>query len=143
MTTRRWWPFWHSETRHLSAHPPSHTDGMSHRMDTVALGVSPGSSSTRLRPHFGDTQSGLRAFTECSGSAVVVHVGGDIDASNEGSWRRLVHRTAAIAMAPGPFVIDVRELEFMGSSGYAVLAEEAEQCRQRGVSLRLVSSQPV
>lgn len=111
-------------------------------MDAVAIEF-PESSSTRLRPEFGDTQSGLRAFTECSGSAVVVHVGGDVDASNESSWQRLVSRNASIAVAPGPFVIDVRDLEFIGSCGYAVLAREAERCRQRGVALRLVSSQPV
>jgi anti-anti-sigma factor len=112
-------------------------------MDTVATGAFPDSSSTRLRPNFGDTQTGLRAFTECSGSAVVIHVGGDIDASNKTSWQRLLSRSASIAIAPGPFVIDVRELEFMGSCGYAVLAREAERCKSRGVLLRLVSSQPV
>jgi anti-anti-sigma factor len=85
----------------------------------------------------------LRSFTECTGSAVVVHVGGDIDASNDDAWQRLVSRSASIAIAPGPFVIDVRDVEFMGSCGHAVLAREAEQCRRRGVSLRLVSSQPV
>ncbi len=116
---------------------------MLHCMDTVAIETSPEPSSTRLRSHFGDTNSGLRAFTECSGSAVVVHVGGDIDASNETTWRRLVSRTASIAIAPGPFVIDVRDLDFMGSCAYAILAQEAERCRERGVSLRLVGSQPV
>jgi anti-anti-sigma factor len=112
-------------------------------MDVVATGASPDSSSTRPRPNFSDTQSGLRAVTECSGSAVVIHVGGDIDASNEGSWQRLLSRSASIAIAPGPFVIDVRELGFMGSCGYAVLAQEAERCNSRGVLLRLVSRQPV
>lgn len=112
-------------------------------MDTGAIGTFSGPANTRPGPHFGDTHSGLRSFTECSGSAVVVHVGGDIDASNEGSWQRLVSRSASIAIAPGPIVIDVRDLEFMGSCGYAVLAREAEQCQRRGVHLRLVSSQPV
>jgi anti-anti-sigma factor len=112
-------------------------------MDAVAIEAFPEPSSTRLRSHFGDAQSGLRAVTECSGSAVVVHVGGDIDTSNETSWQRLVRRSASIAIAPGPFVIDMRDLEFMGSCAYAVLAQEAERCRERGVSLRLVSSQPV
>jgi anti-anti-sigma factor len=113
------------------------------RTDAGATETLPGPSCTRPGPRFGDTRSGLRSFTECSGSAVVVHVGGDIDASNEGSWQRLVSRSASIAIAPGPIVIDVRDLDFMGSCGYAVLAREAEQCQRRGVSLRLVSSQPV
>ncbi|ETZ99401.1 anti-anti-sigma factor family protein [Mycobacterium kansasii 662] len=73
----------------------------------------------------------------------MVHVGGDIDASNEAVWQRLVTRSAAIAVAPGPFVIDVRDLEFMGSCAYAVLAQESVRCRRRGVNLRLVSNQPI
>jgi len=109
----------------------------------VAIGTAPGPASTRPSPHPGDAQSGIRAVTECSGSAVVVHVGGDIDASNEGAWQRLVNRSASIAIAPGPFVIDVRELEFMGSCAYAVLAQASVRCRRRGVNLRLVSTQPI
>jgi anti-anti-sigma factor len=143
MKTRRWRPFWHSGRRHLPAQSPGHDDGNLLSMTAGPVGTFPGPSNARPGPHFGDTHSGLRSFTECSGSAVVVHVGGDIDASNEGCWQRLVSRSASIAIAPGPIVIDVRDLEFMGSCGYAVLAREAEQCRRRGVSLRLVSSQPV
>lgn len=116
---------------------------MLQKMSTVAIRPSPGPSSTRLSSQCGDTQTGLRAVTECTGSAVVVHVDGDIDASNESIWQRLVSRSAGVAIAPGPFVIDVRQLDFMGACAYAVLAQEAVRCRRRGVSLRLVASQPI
>ena len=53
----------------------------------------------------------------------------------------MVSRTASIA--PGPFVIDIRALDFMGSCGYAALANEAARCGRRGVDVRLVSGQPV
>jgi anti-anti-sigma factor len=112
-------------------------------MNTVATKAFPAPSGTRLSSQFGDPNSGLRAITECTGSAVVVHVGGDIDASNESVWRRLVSRSAAIAIAPGPFVIDLRALEFMGSCAYSALASEAVQCRRRGVNVRLVGGHPV
>lgn len=112
-------------------------------MKTVASETFPAPSNTRLSSQFGDPNSGLRSITECGGSAVVIHVGGDIDASNENVWQRMVSRTASIAIAPGPFVIDVRPLDFMGSCAYAALASEAVRCGRRGVSLRLVSSQPV
>ncbi|KAA1249629.1 anti-sigma factor antagonist [Mycobacterium simiae] len=112
-------------------------------MNTVAIGSLPGPTSTRLSSHLSDPHSGLRALTETTGSAVVVHVGGDIDASNEVVWQRLISRSAAIAIAPGPFVVDVRDLEFMGSCAYAVLAQESVRCRRRGVSLRLVTNQPI
>jgi anti-anti-sigma factor len=118
-------------------------DGMLQKMKTVAIGSPPSPTRTRPDSHVGDTQSGLRAVTECDGSAVVVHVGGDIDAGNEAVWQRLVNRSASIAIAPGPFVIDVRDLEFMGSCAYAVLAQTAVRCKRRGVSIRLVSSQPI
>ena len=112
-------------------------------MNTVAIGSAAGHSSARLSSQLGDTNSGLRAVTECTGSAVVVHVGGDIDASNESVWQRLVSRSASIAIAPGPFVIDIRQLDFLGSCAYAVLGQESVRCRRRGVSLRLVSTQPI
>ncbi|WP_232021823.1 anti-sigma factor antagonist [Mycobacterium basiliense] len=113
------------------------------KTNTVAIGSNPGPSSTRLNSHLNDPHNGLRAVTECTGSAVVVHVGGDVDAGNEVAWQRLVSRSAAIAIAPGPFVIDVRDLDFMGSCAYAVLAQESVRCRRRGVNLRLVSNQPI
>lgn len=102
-------------------------------MRTVAIGPGAGPSSTRPSSQPSDLHSGLRAVTECTGSAVVVHVGGDIDASNEVAWQRLVSKSAAIAIAPGPFVIDIRDLDFMGSCAYAVLAQESVRCRRRGV----------
>ena len=116
---------------------------MLQKMSTVAFGPCPGPSKTRLSSQCGDTQAGLRAVTECTGSAVVVHVDGAIDATNESIWQRLVSRSAGIAIAPGPFVIDVRDLDFMGSCAYAILAQEAVRCRRCGISLRLVTNQPV
>lgn len=112
-------------------------------MRTVAIGPGAGPSSTRPSSQPSDLHSGLRAVTGCTGSAVVVHVGGDIDASNEVAWQRLVSKSAAIAIAPGPFVIDIRDLDFMGSCAYAVLAQESVRCRRRGVNMRLVSNQPI
>jgi anti-anti-sigma factor len=115
-------------------------------MDAVAATTFPEFpefSSGRLSSQFCDPDSGLRAITECEGSAVVVHVGGDIDASNEASWQRLLRRVANIAIAPGPFVIDVSQLDFMGSCAYSVMAQESVRCQLRGVSLRLVSGQPI
>jgi anti-anti-sigma factor len=111
-------------------------------MKTLATETLP-ASHTRLSSQFGDPNSGLRSITELRGSAVVIHVGGDIDASNDNIWRRMVSRTASIASAPGPFVIDVRALDFMGSCAYVALANEAVRCGRRGVELRLVSDQPV
>jgi anti-anti-sigma factor len=108
-------------------------------MDTAEIGI--------LRPNngslLGHAPSGLRTRTKRAGSSVVVHVDGDIDASNETAWQDVLRRGAAETVAPGPFVIDVCDLDFMGSCGYAALAHEAAECRSRGVTLRVVTSQPI
>jgi anti-anti-sigma factor len=108
-------------------------------MDTAAIGISRPNNGSYL----GHAPSGLRTVTKRTGSSVIVHVDGDIDASNESAWQDVLSRGAAETVAPGPFVIDVCDLDFMGSCGYAALAHEAELCRNRGVTLRLVTCQPI
>jgi anti-anti-sigma factor len=108
-------------------------------MDTAEIGISRPNNGSYL----GHPPSGLRTVTKRTGSSVVVHVGGDIDASNETAWQDVLSRGAAETVAPGPFVIDVCDLDFMGSCGYAALAHEAAECRSRGVTLRLVTQQPI
>jgi anti-anti-sigma factor len=98
--------------------------------------------STRLMTELGDPRSTLRATTQRNGPAVIICAGGEIDASNQDTWRRLVSEAAAVATPPGPFVVDVSGLAFMGCCAYSVLADEAERCRRRGVALRLVSCNP-
>ncbi|HWF68083.1 MAG TPA: anti-sigma factor antagonist [Mycobacterium sp.] len=99
--------------------------------------------SSRLISELAQARSTLRMTTERIGLAVIVSAGGELDASNEGTWRRLLGEAAAAAGPPGPLVVDTGGLDFMGCCAYAALAEEAEHCRQRDVQLRLVSNQPV
>jgi anti-anti-sigma factor len=99
--------------------------------------------SSPLISELAQARSTLRTTSERSDSAVIVHAGGELDASNEATWRRLLSEAAAAAGPPGPLVVDTSGLDFMGCCAYAALAEQAERCRARGVKLRLVSSQPV
>lgn len=99
--------------------------------------------STRLVYELGEPRSTLRAITDRSGNAVVIHAGGEIDACNENTWRQLVTEAATTATAPGPFVVDVSDVDFMGCCAYSVLADAAEQCRKRGIELRLVTQAPI
>src|SRR5215472_5501295 len=94
------------------------------------------SLSPRLVAELGDPHSTLRAVTQRSGAV------GEVDAVNEDTWRRLVEESAAVATSPGPFIVDINGLDFMGCCAFAVLAAEAERCRHRGVELRLVSCDP-
>ncbi|WP_205877594.1 anti-sigma factor antagonist [Mycobacterium camsae] len=99
--------------------------------------------STRLVYQLGEPRSTLRAITDRSGDAVVIHAGGEIDACNEDTWRQLVTEAAATTTAPGPFVVDVTDVDFMGCCAYGVLADAAQQCRNRGIELRLVTHAPI
>jgi anti-anti-sigma factor len=98
--------------------------------------------SARLVSELGDPHSTLRATIQRNGPVVIVRAGGEVDASNEHIWDRLVGEAAAVATQPGPFVVDVNGLDFMGCCAFAVLAAEAERCRRRGVELCLVSCDP-
>ncbi len=99
--------------------------------------------STRLVYELGDPHSTLRATTDRSGPAAIIRAGGEVDACNEHAWRQLLDEAAAVVTAPGPFVVDVSGLDFMGCCAFAALAEEAERCRGRGIELRLVSHEPM
>jgi anti-anti-sigma factor len=99
--------------------------------------------SGRLISELAQARSTLRATTERSGLAVIVSAGGDLDASNDATWRRLLSEASAAAGPPGPLVVDTSGLDFMGCCAYAALAEAAERSRDRGVEMRLVSNQPV
>ena len=99
--------------------------------------------STKLVYALGDPNSTLRATADRSGAAVLINAGGEIDACNEHTWRQLVSEAAGVVTAPGPFIVDVTGLEFMGCCAFAVLADEAQRCRERGVELRLVSQEPI
>lgn len=99
--------------------------------------------STRLVYELGDPHSTLRATTDRNGAAVLINAGGEIDACNEHTWRQLVSEAAGVVIPPGPFVVDVTGLDFMGCCAFAVLADEAHRCRERGIELRLVSREPI
>lgn len=99
--------------------------------------------STKLVYQLGDPNSTLRATADRSGPSVVIYAGGEIDACNEDTWCHLVSEAASGVTAPGPFVIDVTGLDFIGCCAFEVLAEEAKSCRKRGIDLRLVSCAPI
>src|ERR1700760_3016324 len=99
--------------------------------------------SSRLISELAQARSTLRMTTECIDLAVIVSAGGELDASNDAIWRRLLSEAAAAAGPPGPLVVDISGLDFMRCCAFSALAEEAERCRDRGVEMRLVSTQPV
>lgn len=114
-------------------------------MSSARIGVfrSEAVSSARPAARPGGATCDLRATTQHAGPAVIITVRGEVDASNEGDWMFLLAQMTTTATPPGPVVVDVRGLDFMGCCAYAVLARQAERCRRRGVTLRVVSAQPI
>ncbi|HWF29490.1 MAG TPA: anti-sigma factor antagonist, partial [Mycobacterium sp.] len=99
--------------------------------------------STRLVYELGDPHSTLRATTDRCDAAVLINAGGEIDACNEHTWRHLVTEAASVVTPPGPLVVDLTGLDFIGCCAFAVLAEQAQRCDRRGIELRLVSRHPL
>ncbi|QZA06635.1 anti-sigma factor antagonist [Mycolicibacter heraklionensis] len=91
----------------------------------------------------GPAEDELHVLVERRGSALLVHAGGSVDASNVAVWRRLIGEAAEVATAPGPLIIDTSGLEFMAICAFAVLVEESAGCRRRGIRLCLVSDQRI
>lgn len=101
----------------------------------------PRAFAARRITRFGCPRGDLRATTAQNGWAVLVSASGQVDASNAGSWGRLVSEAAGAARAPGPVVVDVSDMDFLGCCAFAVLGREAQRCRCRGINLCLVSHQ--
>lgn len=97
--------------------------------------------STRLVSELGAAHSTLRATLRGCGSSVIIHAGGEVDATSERTWQALLGEAGALVTPPGLLVVDVNGLDFMGCCAYAALAEEAHRCRDRGADLCLVSRQ--
>lgn len=99
--------------------------------------------SSRLITELAHSRSTLRTTAERYGPAVIVHAGGELDASNEATWRRLLSEAAAATSPPSVLVVDTSGLDFIGCCAFAALTEEAQRCRDRDVELRLVSQPTV
>jgi anti-anti-sigma factor len=99
--------------------------------------------SASLLNQIGDARNTLRATIERYGGAVLLYAGGEVDAANESSWRALLDEAAAATAAPGPLLIDTDAMDFMAGCAYAALAEQADRCRIRGITLCLVSAQRI
>lgn len=90
-----------------------------------------------------DARKGLRATSERRGTALVVWAGGEVDASNEQAWTTLLNTMACAITTPGPLVVDISALQFVSASAFRALAHRAQRCRERGLTLAVVSTQPI
>lgn len=68
--------------------------------------------------------------------ATVLTVSGEIDMASAPDLRTNVGRHLTDGST---FVIDLSRVTFLGSAGLAVLVDTAQQCKRRGVALRIVA----
>lgn len=75
----------------------------------------------------GDLRGARASVSELPGddSEVVLQVSGELDLSSIATMRRAIDR--AISLAPRQLVVEMSDLQFMDSSGIAVLLTAAEQ----------------
>lgn len=110
---------------------------------SLATAPAPLTLSTGLVSELREAHSTLRTTTERTGSTVVLYAGGELDARNERTWRRLLGEAGAAAAPPGALIVDTRGVDFMGCCAFAALADQANRCRRRGIGVRVVSRQPI
>ena len=96
----------------------------------------------RLVSELGGEKSTLRATVQGFDAAVIVYVGGEIDANNDETWRLLLAEAAGFTAAPQQFMVDVNSVDFMSCSSFLALAEEADRCHARGIQMCLISLDP-
>ena len=73
---------------------------------------------------------------------LIVQVFGQVDAHNEADWQRMLDESAVAVPEGSLLVVDCGSLDFMSCGALVALAKQAVDSRQRGVTVRLVITQP-
>ncbi len=73
---------------------------------------------------------------------LIVQVFGQVDAHNESHWQRMLDESAIAVPEGSLLVVDCGSLDFMSCGALVALAKQAVDSRQRGVTVRLVITQP-
>lgn len=75
------------------------------------------------------------------GTHVVVQVSGEIDLSTRGEFEQHLDQAVRSVPPSSALIVDLRGVEFLGSSGLAALLVTHNAAEERGVALRLVGTQ--
>ncbi|MBF6326992.1 STAS domain-containing protein [Nocardia transvalensis] len=85
----------------------------------------------------------LRVRHRTTGSAVVLHVDGDVDQSTKAAWHNHLELAVALVPAGGAVVIDLSRLGFLGSAGLHVLTDASSLGKTARKTLCLAQVPPV
>jgi len=93
-----------------------------------------GDATREVRP------GALECDRETRGSAVVLHIRGEVDMVTADPLGKQLTDAEALASPPAPVVVDMTGVSFMGSVGLALLLRHRDQCTAQRTPLRLVVS---
>ncbi|WP_435118817.1 STAS domain-containing protein [Amycolatopsis thermoflava] len=82
----------------------------------------------------------LTTRREVRGSAVVVHVAGEVDFSSLGHLQEELSTAVTVATPPAPVVLDLRDVEFFGWCGLTLLINSDDRCTRNHTPLRVVAA---
>jgi anti-anti-sigma factor len=85
----------------------------------------------------------MQVEQQIEGTAIVLRAVGEIDAASATVLTDQLAHAAKTAIPPGPVVLDLRAIEFMGSAGMAMLIATHQLCQDQHVVFRVVAGPTV
>lgn len=82
----------------------------------------------------------LRIHRELMDGAVLLRVAGDVDLATADHLSEHLRTAPGMVTPPAPVIVDMDEVEFLGSAGLMVLVRQNEACLRLGTPLRIVCS---
>jgi len=86
-----------------------------------------------------DCRGLVRLSMRTRGTAVLVHADGELDLNCGASWERQLSNAAGAVRPPGPLVVDLTALRFLGCCGIPALLAALATCQDKDVPLRLMT----
>jgi anti-anti-sigma factor len=107
------------------------------RLDEIVYSLPAGPAA---RPAPGPPVDGLLIVDqEISDGAVVLHLRGEIDMATGPLLDEQLGRAVTVATPPGPLVVDLSEVQHLGSVGVALLTACHRRCQASGIAMRIVT----
>lgn len=82
----------------------------------------------------------LRVTRRLIDGAIVVSADGDVDLTSAADLEEQVAAACADARPPGPVVVDLSGVSFLGSIGLSLLVNAHQKCQDNSLELRIVAT---
>lgn len=114
-------------------HAPS---GIRQRLDEIVYSLPDGPAAAIAAR---GEDSLLAVEQESRDGAVVLHLSGEIDMATGPRLERSLATALMAAVPPGPLIVDLTDVQHLGSVGIALLTSYHRRCQLSGIGLRVVS----